>query len=189
ELLQGLSCVAHLLLILLRVNGTAFKTSQSYHDIQAIVQGMIFVVQQAKQIWPGEKMYLWQVGSDSLENPFAVVRTLTHSRNVDLKELGERLGAAVAMRRVYSDHDSWKRVSRRLNGTLDHMNTTTWDKGEAGNTDVRGVDLASVWESGCVDAMSVLQVHPVYGPDGFDISRESLRQLEREGVMMLWPYG
>ena len=109
---------------------------------------MFFVVQQAQNLCPGEKMYLWQVGSDDLENLFAVVRTLTHSRNVNLKELGERLGAAVAMQRVYSDHESWRRVSRRLNGTFDHMDTTTWDKGAAGNTDLRGVDLGSVWESG-----------------------------------------
>ncbi|CAM9909880.1 unnamed protein product, partial [Sphacelaria rigidula] len=157
ELLQGLSCVAHLLLILFRANETAFKTSQSYHDIQATVRGVFFVVQQAKTLCPGEKMYLWQVGSDGLENLFAVVRTLTNSRNVDLKELGERLGAAVAMEKVYSDHKSWRQVSRRLNDTLDHMNTSTWDKGAVGNTDVRCVDIASVWESGCMDAVSVLQ--------------------------------
>ena len=82
-----------------------------------------------------------------------------------------------------------RRVSRRLNGTLDHMNTTTWDKGAAGNTDVRGVDLGSVWESGCMDAVSILRDHPVYGADGLDISRASFRQLQREGVTMLRPYG
>ena len=126
ELLQGLSCVAYLLLILFRVNGTGFTTSQSYHDLQATVRGMFFVVQRAKNLCSGEKMYLWQVDSGGLENLFAVVRTLNHPHNVDLKELGERLGAAVAMQRVYSDHESWRRVSRRLNGPLDHMNTTTW---------------------------------------------------------------
>ncbi|CAM9215393.1 unnamed protein product, partial [Sphacelaria rigidula] len=148
ELLQGLSCAAHLLLILFRVNGTAFKTSQSYHDIHGTVREIFFVVQRAKVLRPGEKMYLWQVGSDGLENLFAVVRTLTHSRKVDLIDVGKRLGAAVAMERVYSDHEGQRRVSRCLNGTLDHMNSTTWDKGAAGNTDVRRVDLASVWECG-----------------------------------------
>ena len=82
-----------------------------------------------------------------------------------------------------------RRVSRRLNGTLDHMNTTTWDKGAAGNTDVRGVDLGSVWESGCMDAVSILRDHPVYGADGLDISRASFGQLQGEGVTMLRPYG
>ena len=62
-------------------------------------------------------------------------------------------------------------------------------KGAVGNTDVRGVDLGSVWESGCMDAVSILRDHPVYGADGLDISRASFGQLQGEGVTMLRPYG
>lgn len=84
------------------------------------------------------------MGSDDSGKQF-VVRTLTNSRNVDLKELRERLRAAVAMERVYRDHEGgWSRVSRRLNGSLDHMSTTTLDKGVAGNTLVRLANLVSV---------------------------------------------
>lgn len=134
-------------------------------------------------------MYLWQIGTDGLENLFAVVRTLTHSRNVDLKELGDRLGAAVALERVYKEHQDWKRASRRLNGTLDHINTASWDTGPAGNSDVREVDLQLSWENGCVDAVAILQAHPSYGDHGARISRKTFSELGRQGVTMLKPNG
>lgn len=48
ELLRGLSCVVHLMLILYRANGTVFMTSQLHHDPQALFRGVFFVVLQAR---------------------------------------------------------------------------------------------------------------------------------------------
>lgn len=54
--------------------------------------------------------------------PLRGCEDLTHSRNVDLKELRNRLELAVALERVSKEHCNWKRGSKRLNGTIDHIN-------------------------------------------------------------------
>ncbi|CAM9922563.1 unnamed protein product, partial [Sphacelaria rigidula] len=105
-----------------------------------------------------KKLYLWMAGTDGLENLFAVVRTLTHARNVDSKELSERFSAAIGVEQVFEKNAASKRTSKRLNGTLDHTTTHHWDdNGPVSNTNVRNVDLPSCWYDGRRDAVRILQ--------------------------------
>ncbi|CAN0485749.1 unnamed protein product, partial [Scytosiphon promiscuus] len=131
ELLEGLSCVAHLLLILFRALRTAAMTGQLYHDLQATIRGIFTVVLKVQEHCPATPVFLWQIGTDALENLFAVLRTLTHASNVDGKELGDRLGAAVALEEIYAKHPGWARTSRRLslavNGEIYHTNVRSWE--------------------------------------------------------------
>lgn len=184
QLLQGLSCVSHLLLILFRAHRTSFMTGQLYHDTQAMVRALFHCVRQAQQHCPSEPMFLWQVGTDGLENLFALVRTLTHASNVDAKELADRLGAAVALEEIYNKHPDWTKVSRRLNETLDHMNVLTWEKGGP-DCDVRGVDVIACWKGGRADASAVLRGHS----DFTEVSQQTFADLRDENITMLRPFG
>ncbi|CAN0440456.1 unnamed protein product, partial [Scytosiphon promiscuus] len=157
QLLEGLSCVAHLLLILYRARRTGVMTGQLYHDLQATIRGIFYCALKVQQHCPAMALFLWQIGTDALENLFAVVRTLTHASNVDGKELGDRLGAAVALEEIYAKHPNWAKKSRRLNDSVDHMNVRTWlEAGPAGSCDVRGVNVAERWNEGRRAAISVL---------------------------------
>ncbi|CAN0258618.1 unnamed protein product, partial [Scytosiphon promiscuus] len=153
QLLRGLACVSVLLLFLFRENRTSFIPGQLYHDMQATIRAKSHVVSEAQLRCPFEKLYTWMIGTDGLENLYAVTRTLTHARNVDAKELSERFSVAIGVEQVFEKKPEWKRVSKRLNGTLDHTNPRHWDdNGPANNTDVREVDVSSCWYDGSKDA-------------------------------------
>ncbi|CAN0149078.1 unnamed protein product [Scytosiphon promiscuus] len=95
-LLEGLSCVAHMPLILWRQHKTNLMTGQLYHDTQAI----FFCIIHAKKHCPAEPFLMHQVAADGLKNAFAVARTLIYASNLDTKELGVRLGAAVSLEKI-----------------------------------------------------------------------------------------
>lgn len=133
ELLQGMSCVSHLLLILFRTHRKRLISNQRYHDTQATVRAAFHLVVRAKGHCPAEPIFLWQLGSDVLENLLAVVRTLTHSRNCDANELGDRIGTAVSLVEIWSKYPEWARDSRTMNESTDHMSVRTWEgKGRGG---------------------------------------------------------
>ena len=52
ELLEGLSCVAHLLLTLFRALGTAIMTGQLYNDLRATIRGIVHVVLKVQEHCP-----------------------------------------------------------------------------------------------------------------------------------------
>lgn len=132
------------------------------------------------------ELFLWQIGTDALENLFAVVRTLTHGSNVDGKELGDRLGAAVALEETYAKHPNWAQKSRRLNGSIDHMNVRTWSEaGPSGGCDVRGVDVVERWNEGRRAAIRILQAHDDYA----DVTQGTFDDLEAKRVTMFFPFG
>lgn len=186
QLLEGLSRVSHLLLIIFRARRTAFMTGQLYHDLQATIRGIYFCALKVQQHCPAMDLYLWQIGTDALENSFAVVRTLTHASNVDGKELGDRLGAAVALEEIYAKHPNWAKKSRRLNDSIDHMNVKTWSEaGPAGGCDVRGLDVVECWNDGRRAALRVLQAHD----DFADVTQDTFDHLEAKRVTMFFPFG
>ena len=186
QLLRGLARVSFLILFLYRANKTSFVPGQLYHDLQATIRAKFHLVAEAQRCCPHQKLYLWMAGTDGLENLFAVVRCLTHARNVDSKELGERFSAAVQVEHVYEKHRDLKRVSARLNGSLDHMNTRHWDEnGPSNNTSVEGVDLSSCWYDGGRDAVITLQGHPSYSTLGDN----AIYELEKLGVTTFLPFG
>ena len=190
ELLEGLSCVAHLLLILVRALRTAVMTGQLYHDLQATIHGIFFVVLKVQDHCLTTPVFLWQIGTDALEKFFAVVRTLTHGSNIDWKELGDRLGAAVAVEELYARHPSWSRKSRRLSlnhlGDIDHMNVRTWaETGPAGSCDVRSVKVAACWNEGRRIAIGVLRDHDEYT----GVTQATFDGFNNKGITMFFPFG
>lgn len=190
ELLEGLSCVAHLLLILFRALRTAAMTGQLYHDLQATIRGIFTVVLKVQEHCPATPVFLWQIGTDALENLFAVVRTLTHASNVDGKELGDRLGAAVALEVIYAKHPGWARTSRRLSlavtGEIDHTNVRSWEEaGPLGGCDVRGLKLFACWNEGRRIAISVLQDHEEYA----SVTQATFDDLKDESITLFFPFG
>ncbi|CAN0325198.1 unnamed protein product [Ectocarpus sp. 4 AP-2014] len=190
ELLEGLSCVAHLLLILYRALRTATMTGQLYHDLQATIRGIFYVVLRVQQHCKARPVFLWQIGTDALENLFAVVRTLIHGSNVDGKELGDRLGAAVALEEIYAKHPGWAKKSRRLSlarlGEIDHMNVSTWlAAGPDNGCDVRGVKVAGCWNEGRRIALGVLQDHEEYN----GVSQTTFDSFKDKGITMFFPFG
>jgi len=186
QLLEGLSCVAHLLLILFRARGPAVVTAQLYHDLQATIRGIFYCVLQVQAHCPAMPMFLWQIGTDALENLFAVVRTLTHGSNIDGKELADRLGAAVTLEEIYAKHPNWAQKSRRLNDSTDHMNVKTWtEAGPAGSCDVRDLDVAERWNERRRTATSVLQAHQEYA----ETTQATFDGFEADGITMFFPFG
>ncbi|CAM9214714.1 unnamed protein product, partial [Hapterophycus canaliculatus] len=148
DLLRGLSCMAHLALILFRRNKSEFIPGQLYHDLQATIRCAFMVAAQAKHFCPSLLIYLFLLGTNNLENLFAVLRTMTHSRTFSYKELCEKLAHASQVDETWSRHGEWRRSSRRLLNSADHMNTTTWDQGPAGNTSLESVDIVRCWQEG-----------------------------------------
>lgn len=186
QLLEGLSCVAHLLLVLFRVHRTGVMTGQLYHDTQATIRGIFYCVLKVQEHSEAMATFLWQIGTDLLENLFAVVRTLTNARNVDGKELGDRLGAAVTLEEIYCKHPGWAKTSRRLTDSCDHMNVETWKS--AGPTDscnVRVVDVPEQWNEGRRKATAILQAHEEYT----DVTAATFEGFEKEGITMFFPFG
>ena len=102
QLLEGLSCVAHLFIILYRARQTGLMTGKLYRDTQATILGIFYCVLQVQQHYSAMTIFLWQISTNALEVLLAVVRTLTHARNVDGKALGECLGADVALEEIYA---------------------------------------------------------------------------------------
>lgn len=165
-------------------------TAQLYHDTQATIRASFHCVALAREHCCAQPMFLWQIGTDGLENLFAVARTLTHAGNFDAKEFGDRLSAAVSLEEIYSKRPEWKRVSWRLNESLDHMNTRSWldggpEGGAEGNCDVRNVVLKSCWEGGRRDATTILQEHR----DFSHVTQVTFEELCQKDVTMLRPFG
>ena len=190
ELLAGFSCFAHLLLILLCALRTAVMTTQLCHDLQATIHGIFFVVLKVQDHCPATPVFLWQISTGALENIFGVVRNLTHSSNINGKELRDRLGAAVALEEIYAKHPSLCRKSRRLSlthlGEIDHMNVRTWaEAGPAGSCDVRSAKVASCWNEGRRIAIGVPRDHEEYT----GVTQATFDGFKDKGITMFVPFG
>lgn len=189
-LARGLSCVADMQLLLFREHRTAFMTGQLYHDTQATIRGIFYIIAQAKVHCPAEPLFMFQIGTDGLEQLFAMARTLNHSSNFDIKDLGDRLGAGISMEEIYSRNAAWKQTSRRLNDTVDHNNPPNWlDGGKykdaPGNCDTREVNVADCWMQGRSDAVQSLKLNPNFS----SLETSTFTDLEEAGITMFKPFG
>lgn len=83
----------------------------------------------------------------------AALRTLTYNQNFDLLECGQRLSHATHLNQIYERHPDWKKKAKRLEGSLDEMNPTSW----TGSVEVADVDVEQCWfdrRMKCIDALS-----------------------------------
>ena len=86
ESLGQLSAMAHMLLFLFGNNDINLPTVL-YHDLQSTVQNAYFISAKYKIHCPDMPLYLYQVGSDQLEQLFSSVRTQNHDRWCDIYQL------------------------------------------------------------------------------------------------------
>jgi hypothetical protein len=113
--LTDLSKLAHMLAYLYEATGnrTRFLPAQLYHDIQAMVHAF-FTVAKVMLQFPGINVFLFQLGDSALEELFSSLRTLTHQRNMDIVELGQKLTVVGQLYDVYSRHPEWRKQSKHL---------------------------------------------------------------------------
>ena len=71
--------------------------------------------------------YIFLDSTDPLEQLFGIIRDLHGpGTQVDCIQFEERATAAMSIAAIYSRHPEWQRGSRRLTGSLDHMNPRAW---------------------------------------------------------------
>ncbi|KAJ7605499.1 hypothetical protein DFH06DRAFT_1384981 [Mycena polygramma] len=180
EALSDLSKFAHLAFYFYRQHGSSFLSNQLYGDLQAIVKAAFFCVAQQQNLDPSQRFYLYQIGSDRLEEMFAEVRTESHDSNVDALQLSERLSSAADSVRIWNEHPEWHQghIRRSWSGKeADHVNPTFF----TGDMVAGHVAIGKCWDGGGLAAAEFLSQHGVE----FDFDAA----LSVDGVDFLRPNG
>ncbi|KAJ8508387.1 hypothetical protein ONZ45_g9334 [Pleurotus djamor] len=155
--LSSLSKFSHLLFAHYRKHGPAFISNPLYADLQGITKTTFFCVAKQQLLDSDRPFYLYQLGSDRLEEMFGALRSMTHDQNVDVLQLAERLSGCNDINQIFNDHPEWKRAQRRLSflGSegVDHLNPKYFE----GNLIVGSVDLEKAWRLGRTNAEASLQ--------------------------------
>ena len=154
EQLTKLSTLAHILHHQFKEFGTKFIPGQLYHDLQRMVQGAYFSCVLLK-IRGGGKMYMYQLGTDQVENVFGTVRVITHSRNCDVLELSHRLQHGEEINQIIAKHPAWKRFhGKRLGSYHDTTSQSDW----TGDLEVNNISFYQMWIFGRAKACELLNV-------------------------------
>ncbi|KAJ7824429.1 hypothetical protein B0H13DRAFT_1658509, partial [Mycena leptocephala] len=178
--LESLSKFAHMAFVFYRLHGSSFLSNQLYGDLQALVKSAFFCVARQQELDPEQAFYLYQLGSDRLEELFAEVRTESHDSNFDALQLSERLSSAADAQGIFDEHPEWHQghIRRSWFGKeADHVNPTYF----TGDQTVKHVVHTTVWRSGYYAAVDCLSKH------GIDFDFEEA--LSRDGVDFLCPNG
>ena len=179
EQLTCLSRFAHLSYALHIMHGTGFMTNQLYSDMQVLVKAAYVAVTRQGLLDSKARFYLYQLGTDRLEELFAEVRTQTHDCNCTIIQLAERLSISADIIAILNTYPEWNHLARRLSfvgmdGGLDHVNPTYYKK----NMVVGEVNVEKCWNDGHREAQDLLHVA---GSD-FDIL-QSLRRILGSDLM------
>lgn len=105
--------------------------------------------------WPGQKLFLFQLGDNGLEEVFSSVRTLTHQRNVDIVELGHKLSIIGQLHDIYSRHPDWYKQSKHLSPNDDRDRPRAVLDQEGRVVDAT-FDLLSCWNDGRIAAAEAI---------------------------------
>ncbi|KAJ7253987.1 hypothetical protein C8J57DRAFT_1076553 [Mycena rebaudengoi] len=156
EQLTSLSKFGHIAFVLYRLHGSSFLSNQLYGDLQALVKAAFFCVAQQQNLDPEQAFYLYQLGSDRLEEMFAETRTESHDSNFDALQLSERLSSAVDSVGIFEEHPEWHQghIRRSWSGKeMDHVNPSYYTADmKSGNAFLPGI-----WNSGCLAAWKAMQ--------------------------------
>ncbi|KAJ6616227.1 hypothetical protein B0H10DRAFT_1765396, partial [Mycena sp. CBHHK59/15] len=145
--LESLSKFAHMAFAFYRMHGSSFLSNQLYGDLQALVKSAFFCVARQQELDPDQAFYLYQIGSDRLEELFSEVRTESHDSNCDALQLSERLSTAADTLGIFGEHPEWHQGHVRCSWSgkeADHVNPTYF----TGNQTVKNVVPAASWHSG-----------------------------------------
>ncbi|KAJ7849681.1 hypothetical protein B0H14DRAFT_3866837 [Mycena olivaceomarginata] len=160
ERLASFSKFSHLCFAFYRMHGSSFLSNQLYGDLQALVKSAFFCVARQQELDPERAFYLYQIGSDRLEEMFAEVRTESHDSNFDALQLSERLSTAADTLEIFDENPEWHQghIRRSWFGKeSDHVNPSYF----TGDQTVRHVVHTTVWRSGRHAAAGVLAKHGV----------------------------
>ncbi|KAK7006881.1 hypothetical protein R3P38DRAFT_3213632 [Favolaschia claudopus] len=160
ERLASLSQFARMAFVFYRMHGSSFLSNQLYGDLQALVKAAFFCVARQQELDPEQVFYLYQIGSDRLEELFSEVRTESHDSNCDSLQLSERLSTAADTLAIFAEHPEWHQghVRRSWSGKeADHVNPTYF----TGDQRVKTVVLTTVWQAGRSAADEFLRNHGI----------------------------
>ncbi|EIN04489.1 hypothetical protein PUNSTDRAFT_76358, partial [Punctularia strigosozonata HHB-11173 SS5] len=149
EQLANLSRLQHINFALYRKYGSAYISPQLYSDLCALGKSAFFVVAQQKLLDDSQSVYLYQLGSDRLEELFGEVRTSTHDSNYDILQLSHELSGSAALVEVYNRNPDLNRGHRRLKFGLDHVNPRFF----TGDLTACNANLTTAWNSGRIQAL------------------------------------
>lgn len=154
--LQALSKFAHLSYALFSLHGPSAITGQLYGDNQAFVKAAFVCVAKQKVADGSLPFYLYQLGSDRLEELFSDIRSQSHDRNCDILELADRLSISAEDLQIYGQHPEWSRPSRRRTFTgseiVDHANPAYFKADYTADN----ANIERAWARGRTDAEQML---------------------------------
>ena len=124
DLLVKISKSAHILFVCFRSAGSKFIPTVLYHDTQAFVQTVFWNIIKLQVFGQEQAYHIHQQGTDSGENLFGHMRTLTHNSNFNVAEANTNISTAHQIHKILEHHPEWSRGHKRLKATEDHINPT-----------------------------------------------------------------
>ena len=158
DILGRVSAMSHLVMFL-KHNGDLTIPNVLYHDLQSTVQNSFFMAAKFKVYFPGKKFFIYQSGSDQVEQLFRSVRTQNHDRNCDMFQLESRLLRAAILEHILLKNPTWRQKCNRLSGPVDHTSPAHW----TGNQICDDLILSISWNWGKTNAVASL-------PSGYNIN-------------------
>jgi len=143
-----------------------------YMDIQSIIQDAFISCAIFRKRHSDKQLYLFQLGTDQLENLFSTLRTINHSFTCDFLEMNERLKMAYDVENVYAKRPDLRPTSRltaqmKIKSTLDHSSVHSW----SGDLLTYNLDLETIWSYGRDKALSLLKNYD-YNDNEFIVGEE-----------------
>ncbi|KAL6299447.1 hypothetical protein BKA93DRAFT_819930 [Sparassis latifolia] len=185
EELIHLSAAAHLILALYTTDKGGFIPAPLLLDVMIMVKNVFFCIAKTIVDNPDGSFWIILLGTDPLENIFALVRTMVgNDSNADQLQFASRATGATQCSKILKEHPEWDRGPRRLHvkplhqqgddisAKYDHLNAVSW----IGDVTVRNVVLQSQWLQGLGMPIDIL--HP-FG-DGKVVYVNGLRTGEAE---------
>ncbi|KAH8922467.1 hypothetical protein BT69DRAFT_1185899, partial [Atractiella rhizophila] len=146
--LENLATAALKMLVCYRVNGGNFLPWQLYHDFVTTVKAAFLIVARIKATNPQFRFFLFQLGTDLLEQAFGIIRTLKGGdRNFDFHQFQQRAVAACEIQHDYVLHPEWRPTDKRLDPATEHGQDHLNPSSVTGCVEVGKVDLDQVWEA------------------------------------------
>ena len=188
EALIAAAAASHILFVIFSKQGSRFIPSQLYHDLQSTIKALFMDVAKLLHEHGLADLNFFLLGTNELEKLFGILRSLFTGRGFDVKELGERMGAAIDLHRIKKENPSWDGGQRRLSvkGSDDRVNIASW----VGSTSMEGDVgiLQSLWVEGCTRALAAFDLHPYYGArmeNGLSRAADILRRGKEAGCTMM----
>ena len=153
DLLVKISKSTHILFVCFRAAGSKFIPTVLYHDTQAFVQTVFWNIIKLQVFGQEQAYHIHQQGTDSGENLFGHMRTLTHNSNFNVAEANTNISTAHQIHKILEHHPEWSRGHKQLKATEDHVNPHSW----RGSMFVhKGLDVPALYRLGQAEAKAAI---------------------------------